>query len=151
MQDKLRALIDRAAFAPSFLSGASLEVCAGAAAVLRWAVSVLSAAAPKAACFTADARWVCFSPPPTQVRDISTNAAWQDAMHLGVPVLAVLLDSSSKDEAEAVLPRPPPRVPAERLQRHLRDALEAAGVDCSGGSGGGSGGGGGSAFTVVSS
>jgi hypothetical protein len=31
-----------------------------------------------------------------QVRDISTNVAWQDAMHLSVPVLAVL-DSQNQE------------------------------------------------------
>lgn len=83
LKDKLQALIDRAAFMPSFLTGASLEV-----------------------------------------RDISTNEAWQDAMHLSVPVLA-LLDSQDQ---EVVLPRPQPRVPADRLQQHLQQAIQAAGI-----------------------
>jgi hypothetical protein len=32
----------------------------------------------------------CWFAADLQVRDISTNEAWQDAMHLSVPVLAVL-------------------------------------------------------------
>jgi hypothetical protein len=35
-------------------------------------------------------------PCAAQVRDISTNEAWQDAMHLSVPVLA-LLDSQGQE------------------------------------------------------
>eukprot|EP00775_Hariotina_reticulata_P013792 gene13792-13913_t len=82
LKDKLQALIDRAQFMPSFLSGSSLEV-----------------------------------------RDISSNEAWQDDLHLSVPVLAV----TDEHGQEAVLPRPPPRISAERLQRHLQEALAAAG------------------------
>lgn len=106
LKDKLQALIDRSAFMPSFLTGASL-----------------------------------------QVRDISTNEAWQDAKHLSVPVLA-LLDSQGQ---EVVLPRPQPRVSAERLQQHLQQALQDAGVstDSSGG-GGSSSGGSDQPFTIVS-
>ncbi|KAF6245564.1 hypothetical protein COO60DRAFT_1650204 [Scenedesmus sp. NREL 46B-D3] len=56
-------------------------------------------------------------------RDISTNEEWQDAMHLSVPVLAVLDEQGS----EVVLPRPQPRMTADRLQRHLQEALAASG------------------------
>ncbi|WIA36474.1 hypothetical protein OEZ86_007774 [Tetradesmus obliquus] len=60
-----------------------------------------------------------------EVRDISTNEAWQDAMHLSVPVLAVLDEQGS----EVVLPRPQPRITADRLQRHLEEALAAVGAE----------------------
>ncbi|KAF8065622.1 hypothetical protein HT031_003223 [Scenedesmus sp. PABB004] len=63
-----------------------------------------------------------------EVRDIATNAAWQDAMHLAVPVLAVVDEQGN----EVVLPRPQPRVTADRLQRHLEEALRgtAAASSC---------------------
>jgi len=40
-----------------------------------------------------------------QVRDISTNEAWQDAMHLSVPVLA-LLDSQDQEVSRRLLLQP---------------------------------------------
>jgi len=135
-QDKLSALIDRAAFVPSALSGASLEV-----------------------------------------RDISTNAAWQDEMHLSVPVLVALNERDEEvrwvgwvgvqcsavqcsavqcsavqphspsqvahahwpsiqppafnphtSHAQVPLPRPQPRVTADRLEKHLEAALREAGL-----------------------
>eukprot|EP00882_Tetradesmus_deserticola_P029652 GHRQ01033235.1.p1 GENE.GHRQ01033235.1~~GHRQ01033235.1.p1 ORF type:complete len:162 (+),score=75.42 GHRQ01033235.1:48-488(+) len=58
-----------------------------------------------------------------EARDISTNEEWQGAMRLSVPVLAVLDAQGS----EVVLPRPQPRLTAERLQRHLEEALAALG------------------------
>ncbi|GBF90028.1 hypothetical protein Rsub_02735 [Raphidocelis subcapitata] len=76
LKDKLTALIDRAAFVPSALTDAQLEV-----------------------------------------RDISANAAWQDDLHLSVPVLAAL--SAAGEE---------PRIPADRLERHLDAALREAGL-----------------------
>ncbi|KAI8474704.1 MAG: hypothetical protein J3K34DRAFT_518009 [Monoraphidium minutum] len=83
LKEKMQALIDRAAFMPSALSGATLEV-----------------------------------------RDISTNAAWQDEMYLSVPVLAALAPGGR----EVVLPRPQPRVSADRLEKHLDGALREAGL-----------------------
>jgi hypothetical protein len=52
---------------------------------------------------------------------------------------------------QVVLPRPQPRVSADRLQQHLQQALQDAGVstDSSGG-GGSSSGGSDQPFTVVS-
>lgn len=65
---------------------------------------------------------------PSQVRDVSTNDAW--LVHAGsVPVLAVWVDGE-----EQSLPRPPPRVTADRLEKHLAAALVPAG-DSSSGSG----------------
>jgi hypothetical protein len=61
--------------------------------------------------------------PLVQVRDISTNQEWQDAMHLAVPVLAAL----DRQGREVVLPRPTPRVSADRIERDITAAL--AGVD----------------------
>eukprot|EP00878_Enallax_costatus_P009143 GHUV01009557.1.p1 GENE.GHUV01009557.1~~GHUV01009557.1.p1 ORF type:complete len:148 (+),score=40.88 GHUV01009557.1:322-765(+) len=60
-----------------------------------------------------------------EVRDISSNAAWQDAMHLSIPVLAV----ADADGEEVILPRPQPRITADRLQRHLQEALAAVGPE----------------------
>jgi hypothetical protein len=50
---------------------------------------------------------------------------------------------------QVVLPRPQPRVPADRLQQHLQQALQEAGIstdDSSGSSGSCSG----QSFTVIS-
>lgn len=60
----------------------------------------------------------------TQVRDISTNDQWQRELHLSVPVLAALAGGG----AEVQLPRPQPRVPADRLEKHLEAALREAGL-----------------------
>jgi hypothetical protein len=38
-----------------------------------------------------------------QVRDISTNGEWQDAMHLSVPLLAVLNSQGQEVSHSAVL------------------------------------------------
>lgn len=182
VQDKLQALIDRAAFMPSFLTGASLQVCVCAS------------------CRSAAGHWLCTNKQAwlanglhlcaAQVRDISTNQDWQDAMHLSVPVLA-LLDSQGQEVSrtavtgavrltrllaadkeqssravriwlltllavaaacvQVVLPRPQPRVPADRLQQHLQQALQDAGVSMDSSGGGGSNSGGSDQpFTVVS-
>jgi hypothetical protein len=57
-----------------------------------------------------------------QVRDISTNEAWLvHAAH--VPVLAVQTAAGEEQQ----LPRPQPRVTADRLEKHIAAALAATG------------------------
>lgn len=101
LKDRIEALIARAAFTPgAALAGAELEV-----------------------------------------RDISTNPDWQDDLHLSVPVLAARKrggdggggdggggDAGDVDGGEIVLPRPQPRITADRLERHIEAALREAGL-----------------------
>jgi len=59
-----------------------------------------------------------------EVRDIGDSAEWAAAHAGSVPVLVAVLPGAGG--AEAPLPRPPPRVTAEKLQRHLEAALGEA-------------------------
>lgn len=58
------------------------------------------------------------------MRDISTNAQWQDELHLSVPVLAALKEGGQ----EVALPRPQPRVTADRLEKQIEAGLREAGL-----------------------
>ncbi|KAJ9528571.1 hypothetical protein QJQ45_020449 [Haematococcus lacustris] len=56
-----------------------------------------------------------------EVRDIASSQDWQAAYGLVVPVLAL----QTPGGREVVLPRAPPRMSADRLQRHVIAAVEA--------------------------
>ena len=61
-----------------------------------------------------------------EVRDVGENDAWAAAHAGAVPVLTAALPGRA---GEAPIPRPPPRVTADKLQR----VLEAALADAAGG------------------
>lgn len=178
LQDKLQALIDRAVFMPSFLTGASLQVCV---AVCRqpcasnrpgWLTACTcvcctgqghfhkSGLAGRDALVSAgagaarqpgaggkqdcsDRRCATHTPAGSRRR-----AEFSCCPHLVADVCWLALLPAC---VQVVLPRPQPRVPADRLQQHLQQALQDAGVstDSSGG-GGSSSGGSDQPFTVVS-
>lgn len=56
-----------------------------------------------------------------EIRDITTNPAWQAKYELQVPVMAVI-DATTNTERE--LPRASPRVNADGLEKHLLKALQ---------------------------
>lgn len=55
-----------------------------------------------------------------QVRDIESNAEWLQLYEMEVPVLKARLEGAT---AEALLPRPMPRITAEKLQKHVEQAI----------------------------
>ncbi|KAG1680161.1 hypothetical protein FOA52_000274 [Chlamydomonas sp. UWO 241] len=59
-----------------------------------------------------------------EVRDIGTSAEWTAAYQYEVPVLA----AEEEDGRMAVLPRPTPRISADRLQKNIEAALTALGA-----------------------
>eukprot|EP00891_Asterochloris_glomerata_P001367 jgi/Astpho2/1367/Aster-x1005 len=79
-QEKVQAVLDKAAFAPSRLSGGVLEV-----------------------------------------RNILDRPDWERAYGLVIPVLTVV---SQPGSAEVKIPRPAPRMTAERLGKHIETALD---------------------------
>lgn len=54
-----------------------------------------------------------------EVRDIASSAEWYDEYHLAVPVLTV----PGADGREVMVPRLPPRTPADRLQKQIEAVL----------------------------
>ncbi|KAG2494420.1 hypothetical protein HYH03_007472 [Edaphochlamys debaryana] len=54
-----------------------------------------------------------------ELRDITTDPAWQAAYDMEVPVLTAL----AADGREVRLPRPPPRMTTDRLRQHIESAL----------------------------
>ncbi|KAK9813295.1 hypothetical protein WJX72_011996 [[Myrmecia] bisecta] len=65
-----------------------------------------------------------FSSAHLEVRDITTKPEWESAYGLVIPVLtSACLD----DSQEVKIPRPSPRLTAERLGRHIEQALAEAG------------------------
>ncbi|KAK9831700.1 hypothetical protein WJX74_006484 [Apatococcus lobatus] len=79
LEEKVRAVIARAEFLPSKLSGADLEV-----------------------------------------RDIRTKPDWMAAYEYSIPVLTKV---SEDGHPEKKIPRAPPKMTAERLARHIEEAL----------------------------
>ncbi|MEW5306979.1 MAG: hypothetical protein WDW38_005860 [Sanguina aurantia] len=55
-----------------------------------------------------------------EVRDITSDPKWLAAYEMEIPVLTALSPWSGN---EVALPRPAPRITADRLQRHVEAAL----------------------------
>lgn len=62
-----------------------------------------------------------------QVRDVSTRPEWSQKYAMEVPVLAALQGGGggAGPATEVELPRPPPRITADRLQKHIESAMQA--------------------------
>lgn len=61
-----------------------------------------------------------------EVRDITTKPEWWEAYSLTIPVLTFSRDNS---DTEVKVPRPSPRLSADRLEAHIAKSLLQADTD----------------------